>query len=41
MPSLFVLIMPMVITFVLLVISLVSKQAAEKKKKSSLTGVSQ
>ena len=40
-PSQIVLLMPYVITIVVLVISLVSKQAAEKKKKSSLTGVSQ
>ena len=40
-PSQIVLLMPYVITSVVLVISLVSKQAAEKKKKSSLTGVSQ
>lgn len=40
-PSQIVLLMPYVITIVVLVISLVSKQATEKKKKSSLTGVSQ
>ena len=40
-PSQIVLLMPYVITIVVLVMSLVSKQAAEKKKKSSLTGVSQ
>ena len=40
-PSQIVLLMPYVITIVVLVISLVSKQAAEKKKKSSLTGIGQ
>ncbi|MCC8067600.1 MAG: ABC transporter permease [Clostridiales bacterium] len=38
-PSQIVLLIPYVITIVVLVVSLVSKQAAERKKKSSLTNV--